>query len=164
MIIGNGDIASVLTDKDGWIYFASGVSNSRETSRVEFQKEIDLLEAQPRDQHIVYFSSIAALYSDGPYFDHKRNMEERVRKFPSYAIVRIGNIDWGTNPNTIINYFRNQVARGEELEIQDTFRYVVSKEEFIYWMSLIPDWNCEMHISGERMTVQQIVNKYVYGR
>lgn len=43
MIIGNGDVASVLQDRDDLIYFASGVSNSQETRGSEFRREKDLL-------------------------------------------------------------------------------------------------------------------------
>ena len=36
MIIGNGDIASVLNDREGAIFFVSGVSNSNEIRESEF--------------------------------------------------------------------------------------------------------------------------------
>jgi hypothetical protein len=44
-IVGNGDIASALKDlnKDRWIFFASGVSNSRETDEDEYAREMSLL-------------------------------------------------------------------------------------------------------------------------
>ena len=162
-IVGNGDIAQVLkmTDKDV-LFFASGVSNSQETRESEYQREKDLLLVQDRSQRLVYFSSLGVLNEDTRYFQHKREMEELiVDNFPKYCIVRIGNISWGDNPHTLINTLRDKVARQEPVEIRDVYRYVVDIEEFLYWVSLIPDFNCEISIPGKRMKVKEIFNKFV---
>lgn len=162
-IVGSGDIASVLPDRDDLLFFASGVSNSREDRESEYQREVDLLLEQPRDAHLVYFSSLAVLNGMGRYLDHKRRMEELVRdEFKRYTIVRIGNIAWGDNPNTLINYMRGQVQRGEQLYIQDVWRYVVDQDEFSHWIEQIPDWNCEINIPGRRMKVKEIADEYAY--
>ena len=162
MIVGNGDIASVLPNRENRLYFASGVSNSRETRRSEYEREKKLLLAQDKHRHLVYFSSLCIYYADGLYAQHKRRMETLIKKkFKHYTIVRIGNIDWGSNPNTLINFFRNEKKAGRPLKIWDAYRYVVDKEEFLYWVNLIPDWNCEINIPGRRMTVKQIVKEYV---
>ena len=68
----------------------------------------------------------------------------------------------GDKPHTLINYFREQISRGEELVIQDTYRYICERDEFDYWIKQIPSWSCEINVPGKRMTVQEIVNKYVY--
>jgi hypothetical protein len=163
LIIGHGDIASVLPDHPNRIYFASGVSNSQETRIEEFTREIDLLREQDREKHLVYFSSLAIFYANTPYTRHKKYMEvEIASSFADYTIVRLGNITWGTNPHTLINYFRNKVANHESIEIREEYRYIVDKDEFLHWIDLIPDWNCEMNITGQRMTIKEIVNKYVY--
>lgn len=159
MIIGNGDIASVLRDK-GITYFASGVSNSSETRESEFKRELDLLMEQDTNQKIVYFSSLCVFYSDTPYARHKRMMEEVVKtNFRKYTIMRLGNITWGNNPHTIINFFKNKIKNGEKLDIRDTQRYLVDKDEFLHWVDMIPDWNCEMNITGRKLTIQQIVDE-----
>ena len=89
-------------------------------------------------------------------------MEELVRKhFKSYTIVRLGNITWGKNSHTLINYFRNAKKNGKRLEIWDTYRYLVGKKEFLHWISMIPDWNSEMNITGKRLKVSRIISKYV---
>jgi nucleoside-diphosphate-sugar epimerase len=165
MIVGNGDIASVLPDRDDFIWFASGVSNSQETRSSECTREKDLLFtfADERDKRLIYFSTLSVFYKDSPYTRHKKKMEQYVKMFPKYCIVRLGNITWGTNPHTIINHFRLQKARGQHLEIQDTSRYVVDQDEFLHWLNLIPDFNCEMNIPGTRMTIQQIINTYING-
>ena len=163
MIVGNGDIASALKDREDRLYFASGVSNSQETRRSEYEREKKLLLTQDKYRHIVYFSSLSIFYSDSLYAQHKKRMEQLVKKrFRHYTIIRLGNIAWGKNPHTIINFFKNQVKRGEKLEIRNTYRYVIDKDEFLHWINLIPDWNCEMNLTGTRMTIKELVNKYVY--
>ena len=90
-------------------------------------------------------------------------MEDRVRStFAHYTIIRLGNITWGKNPHTLINYFRNLARAGEKIEVWNTYRYLVDKKEFLHWISLIPSWNCEMNITGTRMKVKNIVKKYVH--
>jgi len=162
-IIGHGDIASALTGIDslGRIFFASGVSNSSETREIEFKREKDLLIQCDERKQIIYFSSLCVFYSDTRYAQHKREMERLVKTFPHYAIVRIGNITWGVNPNTLINFLRNRVAAGLPLEIQDAYRYIVDLEEFLYWLEALPTWNCEISIPGERMKVAEVVRRYV---
>lgn len=161
MIIGNGDIAKVLNDREDRIYFASGVSNSLESRESEFRREKDLLMEQDYTKHVVYFGSLSIFYSNSLYTQHKKRMEQYVKMFPHYTIIRLGNIDWGTNPHTIINHFKEQRSRGETLDIQNAYRYIIDKEEFLHWIDLIPDFNCEMNMPGKRMTIKEIVEKYV---
>ena len=164
MIIGHGDIASVLTDRGDRIYFASGVSNSRETRESEYEREIVLLGSfRDTSKRFVYFSSLCVFYSDTRYARHKMNMENLVRRwFSKYTIIRVGNITWGTNPHTLINFIRNQIKNRKQVIIQDVCRYIVTKEEFLYWIDMIPDWNCEMNITGRRMKVIDIVKEFCY--
>lgn len=157
MIVGNGDIASVLQDKEDFIFFASGVSNSQETRNPEFHRELALLNQQDRTKRLVYFSSLSIFYSDSKYAVHKRRMEDVIKKYsPRYCIIRLGNIDWGTNPHTLINYLRAH----PETEIRDVYRYVVGKEEFLHWIDLIPPWNVEVNIPGRMLKVREIADEY----
>ena len=156
MVIGNGDLASVLPDSK-FTFFASGVSNSSETRYSEFDREIHLLLEQSREAHIVYFSTLALFYSNTPYTQHKRDMEVIIKSsFRNYTIIRIGNITWGDNPHTLINYLKTH----SNAEIRDEYRYIVDKDEFLHWINLIPDWSCEMNIPGQRMKVKEIKKKY----
>ena len=164
MIIGNGDIASVLTDREDRIYFASGVSNSSELRESEYYRETELLLRQDKFKHLVYFGSLSIFYSDSRYARHKMMMENLVRKnFEHYTIIRMGNITWGKNPNTLINFIQNKIRTREPFEVKDVYRYVLEKDEFLYWINLIPDtWSCEMNIIGKRMKVKDIVKEYCY--
>lgn len=162
MIIGNGDMASVLPERSDLLFFVSGVSNSHEKRESEYKREKDLLLAQDPKKHIVYFSSLSIFYSDSRYAKHKKEMEALIKKtFKKYTILRIGNITWGVNPHTLINFFKSEAAKGKKLKIQDTYRYLVGKKELLHWISMIPDFSCEMNITGRRLTVKQIVKIYV---
>lgn len=163
MIIGHGDIASVLPDKRNRLFFASGVSNSLEKRESQYRRERNLLLEQDRKSHLVYFSSLAVLYGKNRYVQHKREMEKLIKQeFSRYAIMRIGNITWGTNPHTLINYFQRQLKAGKPIEIKNTYRYIIDKDEFLHWIGMIPDWSCEMNITGRRMKVKAIVDEYCH--
>lgn len=165
MIVGNGDIAKVLIDREDKLYFASGVSNSQETRRSEYEREKNLLLKQDKYRHLVYFSSLSVFYSDSLYAQHKLRMEKLVKEnFKHYTIIRIGNITWGNNPHTIINYLKNKINLGLTYEVKDVYRYIIDKEEFLYWISLIPPWSCEMNCPGRKIKVQQIVNEIKQGK
>lgn len=158
-IIGKGNIASVIHDRDNVIFFASGNSDSNCTDTREFQREIALLHDQDYSKHLVYFSSLSIYRSNNDYNRHKKLMEDTVkRNFKSYTIIRVEVIAWGRNPTTIHNVFRTKLAQGEHIEVQNTFRYIVRKDEFLYWLSLIPvGEKNEMNITGQRHTIYEIL-------
>lgn len=157
IIVGGGDIASVLPKRDDLLFFASGVSNSQETQAWPYEREINLLYEQPLDAHIVYFGSLAIFYSDTVYTRHKRLMEEMIQDdFAKYTIMRLGNIAWGSNPHTLINYLKDH----PEAEIRDEQRYIVDESEFLHWVKLIPKWSEIMNVTGKRMTIKEIKDAY----
>ena len=61
MVIGNGLIASAFErykNNDDIIIFASGVSNSQETSELAFNREINLMKRYLNlDKKLIYFST-----------------------------------------------------------------------------------------------------------
>lgn len=144
MIIGSGDIASVLNDREGAIFFASGVSNSSIVNEKEMFREYDLLNKfKGDDRCLFYFSSIHAYEfpkgNNSKYYIHKRAMDTSVRIwFRNYNIIRIGNIDWGKNPNTFINYIKAKQANGEPVEIRDEWKYMISKEQLLLLTDNLP--------------------------
>lgn len=165
MIVGNGDISSALIegglDRDDVTFFASGVSNSKCSSPQQFNREFDLLREMPRQTHLVYFSTLSIYYGFSPYIAHKKKMEQWVRiSFDSYTIVRIGNINFGVNPNTLINYITDCIRRKKQFDIQRVYRYILDKEDFIHWMKmiLVKERN-EMNITGQKIWVPDLVEK-----
>jgi hypothetical protein len=142
MIVGKGDIASILNDREGAIFFASGVSKSTETNESEFWREIELLDKQDKTKCLFYFSSITLddmSKIGNKYLAHKRRMEILVKSnFENYNIIRIGNISWGSNPNTFINYIKNKIKNGEPVEIKDEFKYLIDKEQLLLLTDNLP--------------------------
>ena len=143
MIIGNGDIASVLNDRDGATFFVSGVSNSNETRESEFIREIELLDKQDKSKCLFYLSSISVdditKVSGNLYLQHKKRMELLIKSnFENYNIIRIGNITWGSNPNTFINYIKNKKSKGEAVLIKDEFKYLIDKEQLVLLTDNLP--------------------------
>jgi len=141
MIIGRGDIASVLNDREGATFFVSGVSNSNETRESEFLREMELLNKQDKTKCLFYLSSIAVddMSKNSQYLQHKRKMELLIKSnFENYNIIRIGNITWGSNPNTFINYIKNKKNKGEPVEIKDEYKYVIDKEQLILLTDNLP--------------------------
>jgi hypothetical protein len=161
MIIGKGSVASVLEDRDDLVFFASGVSNSSCTEEKEYEREFNLLKTVPTDKHVVYFSNLGIYYKQDRYTQHKRDVEEYIRNnYTSYTIVRIEVCEWVKTPNTILNVFKRQLAEGIEPKIQDTTRYVLSLDEFLYWVKMIQSGvRNEMNILGRKLTIAQIVDE-----
>ena len=167
MIVGNGDIAKEIKDKDDLLFFASGVSNSKEIRESEFLREeaklFEIMDEYP-DAHVVYFSTLSIFYTETPYTKHKKKMEKMILGFKNHTIIRLGNITWGTNPHTLINNLRLQKLRGKELRVDDVYRYICDQEEFQHWLSMIPKFNCEMNVPGRRMKVEEIVKEFIFLR
>lgn len=168
MIVGNGDIAQQLcrVDKPFVTFFASGVSNSKQEDEKEYAREIDLLQRQPKDQHLVYFSSLCIYYSQTRYAQHKVQVERLIKEnFQTYTIVRLGNITWGRNPNTIINHFRLQNRSKRPPHLEEGYRFVVSDTEFCYWMQHLPiGTKNEMNIPGEMVSINEIWRRVQDGK
>lgn len=165
-IIGRGDIAEAIKESipRDFLFFCAGVSNSEEVRESEYQREKDLLLEQNKFEHIVYFGSLCIFFSTTRYAKHKKEMEELIKKnFKLYTIVRLGNITWGkNNPHTLINFLSNKIRNYEPFEINDVYRYIVDKDEFLHWIDLIPTFSCELNIVGRRMKVKDIVKEYCY--
>lgn len=170
MIIGNGDIAKSIKhynlDRPLVTFFASGVSNSKEDKEGEYEHEKDLLFKQPRELHLVYFSSLCIYYSQTRYAMHKLEMEHHVKgSFPSYTIVRLGNITWGNNKNTIINFFKWEHYNLRIPNLNDEYRFLINGEQFNYWIRNIPfGMKNEMNITGEMVHVKEIWRRVCDGK
>ena len=159
MIIGNGDIAKVLNDREGALFFASGISNSQLITKEGMIREIDLLMKQDETSCAFYFSTISIYTHFNGYTMHKENMENIIRrKFKNYNIIRLGNIDWGTNPNTFLNNLRGKKARGEPFEIRDEYKFMISKEQLLLITDNLPlTGQNEINIFGDMKKVIDLI-------
>lgn len=164
LVIGSGDIASVLRERDGAIIFAAGVSNSGELAEWPYTREKMRLEvfinmANGLNQSLFYFSSISVNFKTSRYTEHKLEMERMIKsKCNNYNIIRIGNIDFGTNPNTFLNYIRAKKAKGEPVEIRDEYKYMISKEQLRLLTDNLPlTGKNEISVFGECKKVADLV-------
>jgi len=126
MIIGNGLVARAFKsyfDKDlDFIVFASGVSNSKETSPNEFNRERSLLlDAIAKDKFLLYFSTCSlydAELQNSPYVQHKKDMEVLVSGSKKYMIFRLPQLIGKTeNKNTLSNYIYSHIVNGIKFSI-----------------------------------------------
>lgn len=139
MILGSGNIAKVLNDREGAIFFASGISNSSFAEDFECAREWSLLRSQPKDKCLFYFSTISIAYKESPYTVHKLTMEKLVKaNWENYNIIRIGNIDWDDNPNTFLNALRAKKAKGEPFEVYNEYRFMINKEQLLLLTDNLP--------------------------
>jgi hypothetical protein len=142
MIIGNGDIAKILKDREGAIFFASGVSNSNETREEAYQREKDLLLTQDKTKCLFYFSSISideSEKSNNRYIRHKKEMEQLIDTlYQNYNIIRIGNINWGDNPHTFINYIKNKLKLNQPVTIRDEYKFVIDEKTLLLITNSLP--------------------------
>lgn len=143
MIIGNGDIASILNDREDVIFFVSGVSNSSETRESEYDRERVLLLKQDTTKCIFYFSTISiddeTKRDESRYISHKMEMEYIIKaQWDNYNIIRIGNIDWGNNPHTFINYIRNKIKNNQAVLIRDEYKFIINVEQLLLLTDNLP--------------------------
>lgn len=160
MIVGNGDIAKSLTDREGIIFFASGVSDSKCTDKKEFLREAETLCKYIGTQKcLVYFSTISIYDKTSHYLNHKEVMEGIVKDFfMHYCIIRIGDIDFGTNPNTFLNFLRNKKKNGEPYEIRDEYKYMISRDQLTMITNSIPlVGQNEICIFGHKAKVKDLI-------
>lgn len=155
-IVGNGDIASVLRDRPDVTFLASGLSNSQNVTYADFirEKKMIFTYGSSDRNHIVYFSSLSIYYSNSVYAQYKRDIEEYIKQISSsYTIIRIGNITWGKNKHTLLNYIKEH----PEAEKRDEIRYLIDKEEFLHWIDKIrPHTKDIMNITGRMINVKTL--------
>ena len=158
MINGNGDIAQILNDRNGACFFARGVSNSSCVDADEFKREQTELFKMPTDQCLFYFSSISAATKNTPYFEHKKNMESLIKQhWKNYVIIRIGNIDWGNNPKTFLNYINSRIKLGLPVHIQHEHRYLISKKQLLLITDNMPlNGQHEINVFGRLVWVPDL--------
>ena len=127
MIVGSGQVArgfkEYLNDSKV-VIFASGVSNSRETRRISFEREERLLKTIIDSYHkktIVYFGTCSVYdnsVNQGSYVQHKLKMEQLIeKKCQKFYIFRLPQIVGKTSSPTLINHLFDAIYNGNNLAI-----------------------------------------------
>jgi hypothetical protein len=158
MIVGSGSISKLLNDREEFIFFASGVSNSQETSPINtwLREAKLLLSFRDDDRMFVYFSSISIFTTDTNYTSNKRTNEWRIRSwFKNYTIIRLGNVWECTNPNTFINAYKREPYKPRE-----ELKYMISKKQLNFITDNLPSTGKhEISIFGELITVSECLKR-----
>lgn len=150
MVIGNGLIASAFErykNNDDIIIFASGVSNSQETSELAFNREINLMKRYLNlDKKLIYFSTCSIFDEslDSDYIKHKLNMEHLIENNnKNYIIFRLPNIiGRTTNNNTFFNNIKNKIINDEIITIYlKSIRYLIDIGDVSAILPLIINYN-----------------------
>lgn len=127
MIVGRGLLASLFieNDRNDTVFFASGVSNSLETSSEEFLREENLIKktiSENPGQLFVYFSTCSVYDSSktgSDYVLHKLKMEQLIKNScEKYLILRVSNaVGNGGNPNLLMNYLIRSINNNETINV-----------------------------------------------
>lgn len=176
MIYGNGMIGSAMIPLDSAkdIFFASGVSNSMETSPDAFMREKKLIEdalalRAPENLRFHYFSTtgVEFLSNDSrAYFHHKKKIEDfLIQEVPSHwlKIYRLPNVvGKSRNPHTLTNFIYASIQSGQshnllldaKRELLDVSELAKSVRELLHTDA------CIARISGVQCTVGQLVEAF----
>lgn len=127
--------AAYSADRDVTI-FASGVSNSGETSAEAFSRERTLLQRTIAGHSglLVYFSTCSVVdpeRRDTPYVGHKLEMESIVASSGRFVVFRLPQVVGRTaNPFTLTNYLYGRVASGERFSVwANAWRNIIDVED-----------------------------------
>lgn len=130
MIIGSGMLAKSLQkiDNEDFIFFCSGVSNSKEIDKLEYEREKKLLaDYYCKDKCLIYFSSYFVgidNYLKQQYYKHKLEMEEQIKQnFKYYKIFRLPQVvGISKNSNTLTNFLNNCILNDLQMNIYTNAR------------------------------------------
>lgn len=125
MVIGNGLIGCVFssfTKNNEIIIFASGVSNSKESNKNEFDREEKLLKttiSENPEKKIIYFSTVFIENVKNMYYEHKKNIEEYIKNnCKNYLIIRLPQVvGYLGNNNNLFNFLKRKIKNCEVLNI-----------------------------------------------
>ena len=141
MIIGNGLIASGLKSIDDMfpevLFFASGVSNSKENNEFNYKREERLLLESINNNKgklIVYFSTYSVNDSERKYESytlHKIKMEGVVKNNSNYVIFRLTNVvGYNGNKANLFNFLINNISSGKDVTVwKNANRNIVDIED-----------------------------------
>ena len=163
MIVGNGMIATACRaiDRDNVIFFASGVSDSGETSRNAFARESNLLDSYLcyDDKILVYFGT--STDSNSIYSLHKQKMCKKVKTAERHIVLNLSQVvGRGGNANNFFNSIFTALTNGDEIKVCPVYRSLIDLDDII--MAL--EWLLDNHLYGEHnlfdidlMSVKDIV-------
>ena len=140
MVVGTGLLATAFLEyknKDDIIIFASGVSNSKETSKEQFLREEKLLcsylEKYGNSKHFIYFSTCSmydTYFERSAYTTHKMNMEKIIIDRASrYNIFRLPQVLGKNNKNQLIGFLYKAINNNISFDLYDIERNIIDIDD-----------------------------------
>ena len=141
MVIGHGMIAERFLnyrEKNEYIIFASGVSDSTHLTAAAIERETKLLQSTIRahkEKKMVYFSTCSiydAGMQNGAYVKHKKQMEALIAaEQDCFIIFRLSNpIGKTANNHTFFNFFIQHIINNKPFEIwQNASRNIIDIDD-----------------------------------
>ena len=135
MIIGNGMIAKGFEKfkyNNEVVVFASGVSNSEETSKAEFFREESILRKVLKGEGgkvFIYFGTCSVYdsqFNQRYYVEHKLKMEKIVQsKHSNYLIFRLPQVLGGNNKKQLIGFLFDKLRNSKLFSLYDIERNII---------------------------------------
>lgn len=136
MVVGNGLLAKAFVEydtSDDIIIFASGVSNSKETSQKQFDREEKLLrvylDKYKKNKYFIYFSTCSmydTYFEKNAYTKHKLKMEQIIiENAMKYNIFRLSQVLGENNKNQLIGFLYNSIKTGTSFDLYDIERNII---------------------------------------
>lgn len=160
MVIGNGMMAKQFAkyqNNSNVIIFASGVSNSKETKLIEFEREFNLLQKTVSDnseKYFVYFGTISMydpMAKESPYVLHKLALEKYITEnCKLYNIFRVSQVIGRANNATLVNFIVNNIINDKEFDVwEHTTRNLIALNDVykIIDYMLMNNINCNQIIN-----------------
>ena len=175
MLVGNGLIAKVFEsykNSKRVLIFASGVSNSKNTDKLEFDREISLIKSNSHfTGTFVYFSTCSIsdpTLQGSPYILHKKKIEKYISEtFENFLVVRLPNIIGKThNKNTLTNFFYDSINSKKHLKIQNNaFRYLIDITDVFLCVNQVLEKNKQLRkvanlVVSKKISVLTILNSF----
>lgn len=140
MVVGTGLLAKAFFEyenNDDIIIFASGVSNSKETSQEQFDREANLLnsylEKYGNFKYFVYFSTCSIFdtyFERSAYTIHKLNMEQIIiNKAKKYNIFRLPQVLGQNNKNQLIGFLYHAIKNDIHFDLYDIERNIIDVDD-----------------------------------
>jgi nucleoside-diphosphate-sugar epimerase len=158
LIIGSGLLATSLRKlrHDNYVFFASGVSDSKQLKEIEFEREKEMLVMNLKTSGIrefFYFSTCSIFdpsLIQSRYITHKTRMEDIVLSKPNGRVIRLPNMVGPMgNPSNLINYLTYSIRHGHPIEIQrHATRYLLGVDEMNTLFQGVVD-----HVTQQPLTV-----------
>lgn len=139
-IIGSGLIATAFLieelGKDVTL-FASGVSNSKETSLIEYKREKDLLKSSlSSSNRLIYFSTCSVTdpnLKNSLYVSHKLSLEKLVLTSKNNIVLRLPQVvGISKNPYTLTNFLAYKIYNEEAYDLfKGSIRNIIYIEDVV---------------------------------